>query len=199
MPWLPSTRTLHTSRVINSRAPEKLLLKTSPQHLTCSESAVLPFTSFWAHDSFRFSFLTSQCILSSTQSNFSPDITGKFGPQLYTLCRKVFQGTSSLVELQLCTNIPVNHPNYLKILLFLQYLKNPTILSKQPRMSQAAEFPSNFLQLGSGTGGSWTQTPLVQPKCCKNELCATVPACSRLCPKATFHLQGLLCPFPAGG
>lgn len=45
------------------------------------------------------------------------------------------------------TIFPVNCPNNLKIPLFLQYLKkkkNP--LSKQPRMSQAAEFPSNFLQ-----------------------------------------------------
>lgn len=86
MPWLPNTRTLHTSRVINSKAPEKLLLlKASPQHLTCTEPAVLPFTSFWAHDFFRLSFLTSQSILSCTQSNFNPDMTGKFGLQLHTL------------------------------------------------------------------------------------------------------------------
>lgn len=72
VPWLPNTSTLHTSRVINSKAPQKLLLETSPQHLTCSESAVLPFTSFWAQDFFRLSCLISQCTYSSTQSNFNP-------------------------------------------------------------------------------------------------------------------------------
>lgn len=142
--------------------------------------------------------------MTSSESLSSPPSTSSQAPKaisaltsLETLgfssshCRKVFQGTSSLVELQLCTNnIPVNHPNYLKIPLFLQYLKKKKIkypLSKQPRCPRLQNSPLISYRLGSGTVGCWTpflwsQTALVQSKHCKNKVCVTVPACSRLCP-----------------